>query len=108
MCSAVSFKLLSCGRGEALGETGDEDEEYIYHDEHQARCRFVETLHCTPESNRTLYVYTGIKVKNFIKIIKQNMYHKDNAEFVQNQKIHTPQRKAGCSPITLSAGAIRY
>ena len=33
--------------------------------------RIVEMLHCTPETNKTLYVnYTGIKIKNLIKKLK--------------------------------------
>ena len=46
-----------------MGEVGDGDKEYIYCDEHWIVYRTVETLHCTPETNITLYVnYTGIKI----------------------------------------------
>ena len=38
--------------------------EYTYRDEHWVMYGIVESLHCTPETNVTLYVnYTGIKIK---------------------------------------------
>ena len=47
--------------------------EYTYHDEHQVIYRIVESLHCTPETNITLYVnYTGI----FLLEKKKNSHSK--------------------------------
>ena len=43
--------------------------EYSYHGEHWAMYKIVKSLYCTPENNITLYVnYTGIKIKNLIKL----------------------------------------
>lgn len=48
--------------------TGDEG--YPQHDEHEATCGNVESLYCTPETNRTPYVnYTGVKIKKKMKLL---------------------------------------
>ena len=40
------------------------DNNYTYHDEHQAVYRIVKSLLCTFETNKILYVdYTSIKIK---------------------------------------------
>ena len=45
-----------------MGETGDGEEEDIYHDDHWVMYRTAESLCCAPETNITLYVsYSGIK-----------------------------------------------
>ena len=51
--------------GGGIGEIGDGDKEYTYHDVHWVMYRIAESLYCTPDTNTTLYVNnTGIKIKN--------------------------------------------
>ena len=51
--------LPEVGRG--MGEIGEGNEEYTYHNEHWVMYGTVESLYCTGETNITLYVnYNGI------------------------------------------------
>ena len=47
----VENKLMVSRVGEVgMGEIGEGDLDYTYHDECWIICRIVESLHCTPES----------------------------------------------------------
>ena len=70
---SYSFKIEHIGGkvGGRMGVTGERDWVHLSWWDWLMRYRILESLYCTPETNRTLSIrYTKSKRKNFIKIIK--------------------------------------